>query len=151
MRYTYCGCPVPGATIGQRLSKLIIHHSLPDSPPNGFQHQLTPPVSTQSGRASMHPSDHDAVLNLGQGESYINQIKRARSQVAERRRKQDERTTKKQTNEDAAWGYAPHNGPHQMAFLVPVPVTSTTATACVGSHLHFSTVCAPGLCRKRMR
>ena len=55
VKYTYCGCPLPGDTIGQRLSRLISLSHTPQPPS-----QLVPPDRPDL-LAATHASDHNAV------------------------------------------------------------------------------------------
>jgi len=51
--YTHCGCPLPGKTIGQKLSQLVRFQRL--APPH-----LVPPPK-EDLLAATHPSDHNTV------------------------------------------------------------------------------------------
>ncbi|KAJ7048381.1 hypothetical protein C8F01DRAFT_1282707 [Mycena amicta] len=53
VQYTYCGCPLLGDTVGQRLSRLVGTKGNPS--------YLQPPQLEKSLNAT-HPSDHDAVF-----------------------------------------------------------------------------------------
>ncbi|KAF8967533.1 hypothetical protein BDZ97DRAFT_1916819 [Flammula alnicola] len=55
VQYTHCGCPVPGTSIGQRLSRLIKIYAPP--PPS----HLTPFSDRPDLLSATHPSDHNAV------------------------------------------------------------------------------------------
>ncbi|GLB34329.1 putative expressed protein [Lyophyllum shimeji] len=70
--YTHCGCPPPGKTLRQRLSRLLRLPALISGPP---AHLVPPSPSTsqsrsQTGRqqdgtrAATHPSEHNSVLYL---------------------------------------------------------------------------------------
>ncbi|KAF8076954.1 hypothetical protein FPV67DRAFT_440215 [Lyophyllum atratum] len=52
--YTHCGCPLPGQTIGQRLSRLVVSYTQKPS-------YLVPPPR-EDLLAGTHPSDHNAVF-----------------------------------------------------------------------------------------
>ncbi|KAG6845550.1 hypothetical protein H0H87_007794 [Tephrocybe sp. NHM501043] len=59
--YMHCGCPVPGKTIGRRLSNLIATTSTSraQSPPYLI------PLDRPDLLSSTHPSDHNSVVFIG--------------------------------------------------------------------------------------
>jgi len=57
--YTHCGCPLPGETIGQKLSRLVSSQHLTPS-------YLVPPPR-EDLYAATHPSDHNAVYAFHHG------------------------------------------------------------------------------------
>ena len=57
--YTHCGCPLPGETIGQKLSRLVSSQQLAPS-------YLVPPPR-EDLYAATHPSDHNAVYAFHHG------------------------------------------------------------------------------------
>ena len=59
MAYTHCGCPLPGETIGQKLSRLVSSQQLAPS-------YLVPPPR-EDLYAATHPSDHNAVYAFHHG------------------------------------------------------------------------------------
>ncbi|SJL02687.1 uncharacterized protein ARMOST_06021 [Armillaria ostoyae] len=82
--YTHCGCPLPGNTIGQRLSKLVSIHKQSGSPSH-----LVPPRDRSDLLAATHPSDHNVVYSfLRQG--HVDALRRARLEKQERRIKREE-------------------------------------------------------------
>ncbi|KAJ7061512.1 hypothetical protein C8F01DRAFT_141769 [Mycena amicta] len=65
VQYTYCGCPLPGATVGQRLSRLVGTKGNPS--------YLQPPQLEKSLNAT-HPSDHNAVFPAVGGDKARDQV-----------------------------------------------------------------------------
>jgi len=55
--YTHCGCPLPGDSIGTRLSRIVGGHKLP--PPSHLV-----PYDRPDLLSATHPSDHNAVVFL---------------------------------------------------------------------------------------
>lgn len=103
LRYTYCGCPIPGNAIGQCLSKLVTHLATSYSGSTSSQQALAPPAGTVSSRTSTHSSDHDAVVHLVKhGYPFHESRRAARAEVAERRQKRDDKASKKKKDEDTA-------------------------------------------------
>lgn len=108
----YCGCPLPGETIGQRLSRLVGSHANNPS-------QLVPPENEYLLTAT-HPSDHNAVFVIREsrvGES--NQAYR-RQKFKNRRLRDQELARKGMLNAELA----DRSKGHEQAFLVPVPIYS---------------------------
>ncbi|KAG5637807.1 hypothetical protein H0H81_003139 [Sphagnurus paluster] len=81
--YTHCGCPLPGQTIGQRLSRLVKNHNLKPS-------YLIPPPR-EDLLAATHPSDHNAV--------FLFQHKHAGEAAQERRRAKFEKRQAREAQE----------------------------------------------------
>ncbi|KAI0954511.1 hypothetical protein AcW1_006386 [Taiwanofungus camphoratus] len=77
--YMHCGCPLPGATIGERLGRLArLVRGAPHAPPASLQ-----PPDYQGALAATHPSDHNAVrVRSGTHES----ARERRGKGAEKRR-----------------------------------------------------------------
>jgi len=108
----HCGCPLPGETIGQRLSRLvgitIRHHP-------SF---LLPPDTDNALLAGTHPSDHNAVIAFRhKGNSKALRKKRA-AKIAARRKRDAESTSPCTITHDP--------------FLAPVPIYFDDA-ACFAS------------------
>lgn len=59
VQYTHCGCPIPGDTIGQRLSRMVGIHS---RTPASSSHLV--PIDRPDTLAATHASDHNAVRFL---------------------------------------------------------------------------------------
>ncbi|SJL08357.1 uncharacterized protein ARMOST_11720 [Armillaria ostoyae] len=115
--YTHCGCPLPGDTIGQRLSRLVSIHK--QSRPTS---RLVPPRDRSDLLAATHPSGHNAVY------SYLHRdqvfaLRRARLEKRERRIKREE-------------GKGTRSVGHDPAFLVPVPLYFNYGTECVATTGH---------------
>lgn len=106
----YCGCPLPGATIGQKLSLSRLRLLRSHSPSVESRGELVPP-----GRADLlaatHPSDHNAVrVAFG-------------AEATQRTRR--EKTAKR--DEDIPPS-------HDLAFLIPVPLDKpSNGTTCVAT------------------
>ncbi|KAJ7448314.1 hypothetical protein FB451DRAFT_1053890 [Mycena latifolia] len=109
VNYTHCGCPLPGDTIGQKLSRLVNIRSRP------AESYLLP-----SGRADIlaatHPSDHNAVFMLARKSAGLDAQQHRRLKIAKRTQK-DER------------GGPP---PHDPAFLIPVPLDGSSSAEAGG-------------------
>ncbi|KAF8191596.1 hypothetical protein K438DRAFT_1830786 [Mycena galopus ATCC 62051] len=106
MQYTHCGCPLPGESIGQRLSRLVGNRKNPS--------YLIPP-NRDDLLAATHPSDHNAVFAFHH---------KAASEAAQRRRRLKIAKREKRDAERAQAGKlgGRRNVPHDPAFLVPVPL-----------------------------
>ncbi|KAK0447603.1 hypothetical protein EV421DRAFT_1900975 [Armillaria borealis] len=109
--YTHCGCPLPGNTIGQKLSRLISIHkqSVPPS-------HLVPPRDRSDLLASTHLSDFNAVYAF-KHQRQIDALRRARLEKRERRIRRE--------------GMNRNSVDHDPAFLVPVPLYFDCDTGCV--------------------
>ncbi|KAF6750994.1 hypothetical protein DFP72DRAFT_817051 [Ephemerocybe angulata] len=116
--YTHCGCPLPGTTIGQRLSRLI--SSQPHSPPS----QLIPPPSRPDALSATHASEHNSVsftsrnkkalkVEKSRHEDHIARINRRMKREQEKKRDGDRR--RNGTTDNVYCGYG-------TPFLVPVPI-----------------------------
>ncbi|KAK0447632.1 hypothetical protein EV421DRAFT_1706368 [Armillaria borealis] len=113
--YTHCGCPLPGDTIGQRLSRLVSIHKQ-SGPPS----HLVPPRDRSDLLAATHPSDHNAVYPfMHQGQ--VDALRRARLEKRERRIRREEG---KGMSRNRSVGHDP-------AFLVPVPLYFGYGAGCV--------------------
>ncbi|KAK0491665.1 hypothetical protein IW261DRAFT_1438902 [Armillaria novae-zelandiae] len=118
--YTHCGCPLPGDTIGQRLSRLVLIHKQ-SGPPS----HLVPPRDRSDLLAATHPSDHNAVYSfMHQGQ--VDALRRARLEKRERRIKREEG---RGISRNRSVGHDP-------AFLVPVPLYFGYGTGCVATTGH---------------
>ncbi|RDB24427.1 hypothetical protein Hypma_008478 [Hypsizygus marmoreus] len=108
--YTHCGCPVPGETIGQKLSRLVINVT---SAP-----YLLPP-ERDNLLAATHPSDHNAV--------YAFHRKSSKKDREKRRKKMSHREKREARNAERAQYH------HDPAFLIPVPIYFQTPGGCISS------------------
>jgi len=106
VRYMHCGCPLPGDTIGQKLSKLTINLSSNKNP-------INPPPRDDCFLAT-HPSDHNSVYI----ENISHSMRQKRAAKTQKRRERDLKKVKdgKMTEEEYQRGAA-----HDTAFLVPIP------------------------------
>ncbi|KAK0243464.1 hypothetical protein EDD85DRAFT_762579 [Armillaria nabsnona] len=119
--YTHCGCPLPGDTIGQRLSRLVSVHKQSGPPTH-----LVPPPDRSDLLAATHPSDHNAVYSfLHQG--YDDASRRARLE--------QERSIKREEGKGISRN---RSVGHDPAFLVPVPLHFGYGTGCVVTTCHVA-------------
>ncbi|KAJ7491083.1 hypothetical protein FB451DRAFT_1349431 [Mycena latifolia] len=102
VQYTHCGCPLPGETIGQKLSRLVGSSAAQPS-------YLVPPDRADL-LAATHPSDHNAVFAFHH---------KGRAEAAQRRRREK---LAKRAQRDLERGRAQRGVQHDPAFLVPVPL-----------------------------
>jgi hypothetical protein len=106
----YCGCPLPGETIGQKLSRLV---SSSYQAPSFLQ-----PHGQQDFLAATHPSDHNAVYAFHHKRTSEVARKRRQAKVfARRERELRDGTASHLVNRkrDDYMGHYP-------AFLLPVPL-----------------------------
>ncbi|KAJ7084822.1 hypothetical protein B0H15DRAFT_847725 [Mycena belliarum] len=134
VQYTHCGCPIPGETIGQKLSRLVG----PSRP--GSESYLVPPERGDL-RAATHPSDHNAVFAFH---------KKAAAEAARRVRQQ--KLAKRAQREGGGTGTGTR-AQHDAAFLVPVPLYympfagAGVGCAAVGAHVvNNGGACGGGAC-----
>ncbi|KAF8548607.1 hypothetical protein OG21DRAFT_1422787 [Imleria badia] len=118
--YTYCGCPLPGTTLGQRLRNALSRSR------NHMTNELDvlqPPLDAVAGT---HASDHNAVyLNHKESE----RARARRRQKAERRRQRQEELDAKIKEKDTARTTVVRDKrrqtqteTHELAFFYPVPL-----------------------------
>ncbi|KAJ7042053.1 hypothetical protein C8F04DRAFT_1078148 [Mycena alexandri] len=114
VQYTHCGCPLPGQTIGQRLSRLVGQTTNPS--------YLIPP-NRDTLLAATHPSDHNAVFAFHH---------KAASEAAQRRRREKiAKRAQRELKEGKAGGR--RGLAHDPAFLVPVPMYYAAGFAGLGA------------------
>lgn len=120
MQYNYCGCPVPGETIGQRVSRFV-------SPKN--KHSSLSPPEREAFLIATHPSDHNAVFAFHRKYSSETSQQRRREKFLQHQ-KRDAKLAKrgKLDPKQVERSYA-----HDPAFLIPVPLFfyDPTPLACV--------------------
>ncbi|KAG6841229.1 hypothetical protein C0991_000676, partial [Blastosporella zonata] len=111
MPYTHCGCPLPGQTIGQRLSRLIHNY--------GAQKSYLVPPAREDLLAATHPSDHNAVFVWHRKHSSESLQQRRREKFKKRQERDANARAKNKalTPEERQRAEA-----HEAAFLVPVPM-----------------------------
>ncbi|VDB87855.1 unnamed protein product [Peniophora sp. CBMAI 1063] len=116
VQYMHCGCPLPGATVGQRLSRLI---------QRGNHAQGS--ALHSSAAAATHPSDHNSVYVPGATTDAA--LAEHTAKLAKRRERDLKLVQKgKMTREQYDQG-----GVHAAAFLYPVPIWYTMAGCAVGA------------------
>jgi hypothetical protein len=131
VQYTYCGCPLPGDTIGKRLSRVVGIYA----PPPPASHLM--PFDSPDLLSATHPSDHNAVrFQSANNRAHARATKRyeqlARTKERERH-KAAEKARKKAAKAGAAGTAAHEHGErrrvdsrdvynHQSAFLTPIPL-----------------------------
>ncbi|KAF9222788.1 hypothetical protein BS17DRAFT_755176 [Gyrodon lividus] len=113
--YTYCGCPLPGTTLGQKLRRALALH-IPAT-----NTTLQPPNEAAVGT---HPSDHNAVFAMHNVKASLRARERRR-QKAERRQRREQREMQ------AANGRRSGVPDHSQAFLYPVPMYYVPIGGCV--------------------
>ncbi|KAF8076953.1 hypothetical protein FPV67DRAFT_1473294 [Lyophyllum atratum] len=99
--YTHCGCPVPGESIGKKLSILRTAYSHSKTPP-----YLDPPL--RADLTATHPSDHNAVFLFHRKGAGL-EAQKTRREKYKRRQARDGKDAER----------------HDPAFLVPVPMYFT--------------------------
>ena len=121
--YTYCGCPLPGDTIGQKLSRLTRRFSSLSADKNG----LIPPHRTDALSAT-HASEHNSVELTGHEATNQAQRKKREEKIRKRRERDEKNVRDGKMGADVlARGNA-----HDAAFLYPVPfVMYAPLSACV--------------------
>ncbi|KAG6907304.1 hypothetical protein DXG01_009468 [Tephrocybe rancida] len=113
MSYTHCGCPLPGTTIGQRLSRLVNHYS-------AETYYLTPP-SREDLLAATHPSDHNAVF-VWHRKHFSEGLQQRRRGKFKERQERDAREREKGKARALTPEERRQMVTHEAAFLVPVPL-----------------------------
>ncbi|EPQ58876.1 hypothetical protein GLOTRDRAFT_90647 [Gloeophyllum trabeum ATCC 11539] len=112
--YVHCGCPLPGDTIGARVSHLrnrTLHQLVHSEPPS--HSDLVPGADSDIACAGTHPSDHNAVCVLAEGEAHREAWKQ---KVSQRR---DKAGVQKGKMDRRAWE---RGAGHHIPFLVPLPM-----------------------------
>ncbi|KAH8823293.1 hypothetical protein DL96DRAFT_1469407 [Flagelloscypha sp. PMI_526] len=119
-RYTHCGCPVPGDTIGAKLGKLL------GSPTTSTQPFLAPEGGRDDMAALTHPSDHNAVYTLSH-KKYCDVLRAERMTKHKKRKEQEVKAFMKKRDSDGkdldeeAIKRRLNDG-HDPAFLTPIPM-----------------------------
>ncbi|KAH0588161.1 hypothetical protein H2248_006880 [Termitomyces sp. 'cryptogamus'] len=130
--YVYCGCPVPGKTIGKKLTNLFNSSSTSriHSPP-----YLDPPDRSDIISAT-HPSDHNSVISIktSQGRKHVidDQFHRR-----EKNWKLSQQISKKGPSKTMK-GWTPSED-HEVAFLYPLPYNTHLSCASNDGHLDTGT------------
>ncbi|KAI0792010.1 hypothetical protein C8Q75DRAFT_805056 [Abortiporus biennis] len=134
--YMHCGCPLPGDTIGQRLSRLI--HRLSNTPPDVSSSSssitLTPPNHPDAYSAT-HPSDHSCVEGGGRSPKQAQILRQLRLEKLKRRRERDIMAAAKEkvdsNGEKGRLNRANRNREHDAAFLYPIPFYYAPVGGCI--------------------
>ncbi|KAF8886970.1 hypothetical protein BD779DRAFT_1470956 [Infundibulicybe gibba] len=121
IEYTHCGCPLPGQTIGQKLSRLV-----------------------NSLLAATHPSDHNAVF-AAHHKGAISAQKRRRKKFERRREREAQDALKGKADPKRS----ERGAGHDPAFLVPVPMfyaygTVPIVSGCTAYTANVVSGCAGG-------
>ncbi|KIM34780.1 hypothetical protein M413DRAFT_14913 [Hebeloma cylindrosporum] len=90
VQYTHCGCPIPGDTIGQRLSRIVGIYSPPTSPPSHLM-----PFERPDLLSATHPSDHNAVRFMAQTERAHKLMTMKYESLAKKKVKERQKAAKK--------------------------------------------------------
>ena len=110
MPYTHCGCPLPGETIGQKLSRVVQRYRQQPS-------HLQPPEH-QELFAATHPSDHNAVYAFHHRPESTEARKRREAKVKMRR----QRDLKQLKSGKIDPRVVTRGDAHDPAFLLPIPL-----------------------------
>ncbi|RXW12207.1 hypothetical protein EST38_g13647 [Candolleomyces aberdarensis] len=94
--YTHCGCPPPGDTIGQRLSRFLSSGSSDSTDTPGTQSQLSPPGTRHDMLAATHASEHNAVTFTSRNTKALELAKTRHRQHARRMERRVERERAKE-------------------------------------------------------
>ena len=86
MNYTHCGCPVPGDTIGKRLSRLLTGVQTPSTSISPLVPDDRPDVLVAT-----HPSDHNAVRFLPRDEHGCRLVERSYEKLIVEKEKRAEK------------------------------------------------------------
>ncbi|KDR74375.1 hypothetical protein GALMADRAFT_280353 [Galerina marginata CBS 339.88] len=90
VQYTHCGCPIPGDTIGQRLSRIVGVYSSPSAPPSHLM-----PFDRPDLLSATHPSDHNAVRFVAATERAHKITTQRYENLARKKQKEQEKAAKK--------------------------------------------------------
>ncbi|KAJ7494422.1 hypothetical protein B0H11DRAFT_1717508 [Mycena galericulata] len=115
--YTHCGCPLPGETIGQKLSRLVGS--------SGTNPSYLVPPNRDDLLAATHPSDHNAVFAF-QHKGTAEAARRLRREKIAKRTQRDLERARSGRPVDPL---RPRNGRHDPAFLIPIPLYYTPMMA----------------------
>lgn len=128
--YSHCACPLPGDTIGRRLSRIL---SSTSAQRTAGATLLEPPNRPDLRvHAATHPSDHNSVFDStpARHKSSLEARTRRMAKVEKRKAREAKKSRDRSTAQDPA---------HENAFLYPVPMFGgpIPAGGCVGdAHMH---------------
>ena len=144
VEYAHCGCPLPGDSIGMRLSRFMSSKSKAAA---SLPSQLIPPASIPGVLAATHVSEHNAVQfaprNLRAFQSEIrrhaaHQAKQSKKIEKDKKKQQKKEQEKRDEEYERKYGSRePYGCMYGAAFLFPVPLMVGGAYmygACVGMH-----------------
>ncbi|KAH8831565.1 hypothetical protein DL96DRAFT_1812407 [Flagelloscypha sp. PMI_526] len=120
-RYTHCGCPVPGDSMGSKLGKLM--GSSKSDTPSPF---LSPDHNREDMAAMTHPSDHNAVYTI-KHRKYCDASRAERTERDTKRREKElkaflkKKDSAAKDDDEMAIKRRLYEG-HHPAFLTPIPM-----------------------------
>ncbi len=129
----HCGCPLPGDTIGQRLTRLKRRLSNASNTSNG----LIPPHRVDALSAT-HASEHNSVL-VPDHKLLTESQRKKRAEKVRKRRERDEKNVRERKMDESALR---RGRDHDAAFLYPVPFYAYTP---VGGCVAYGGIGAGGL------
>ncbi|KAG6849697.1 hypothetical protein H0H93_006205 [Arthromyces matolae] len=111
--YTHCGCPLPGTTIGQRITRLVLFMKQ--------ERSYLVPLPREDLRAATHPSDHNAIFLWQSKHAGLDRQDQRRSLFYKRKHRDEEKRRRGQLppltpNEER------HLDIRAAAFFIPVPL-----------------------------
>ncbi|KAF9535191.1 hypothetical protein CPB83DRAFT_924921 [Crepidotus variabilis] len=148
--YTHCGCPIPGDSIGRRLSKLVGMH--PPAPPSYLV-----PFNRPDLLSGTHPSDHNAVRFMDPNPTAHKMMEQRYEGLRKKKDKEAKKAAKKaekleaegklglrgphahsedrnrSANDPYYYGYGPYGYGYGYPFIAPVPIYGPIGGGCVSS------------------
>ena len=115
VEYTHCGCPIPGKTIGQRLSTLVSRHNKP-------QPSHLVPYDRPDLLSATHPSDHNAVRFAAKTERMHKLTTAKYENLARKQQRRKAKAVLKEASNGRPPTYSSRSRDRDNAFLVPVPI-----------------------------
>ncbi|KAK7442085.1 hypothetical protein VKT23_016359 [Stygiomarasmius scandens] len=127
--YVYCGCPISGETIGQKLTRLV-------GIQNNLKQQYLSPPDRPGARDATHPSDHNAVYALHTRKQADAGRKERETRYAKGLKKAEKGKGKAEGSVTRMWSGST-SSPHPQPFLVPIPMEllneSSDSPSCVAT------------------
>ncbi|KAG6917558.1 hypothetical protein DXG01_002027 [Tephrocybe rancida] len=132
--YIYCGCPVPGKTMGRRLSNLL--NSSPTTSRVRAPSYLIP-LDRSDLLSSTHPSDHNSVIFTGTLESrkQIYDDQERRREKLNKLRIQESKSGSKKSDSKKDVPRKASDTLFGTAFLLPIPYHSSVSCVANGGHV----------------
>ncbi|KAH8103957.1 hypothetical protein BXZ70DRAFT_888620 [Cristinia sonorae] len=120
--YMHCGCPLPGDTVGQRLSRLTSRFKSPQPPPafpssTPTTNPLNPPRHPDALSAT-HPSEHNCVSDPNANTHTSEATRAKRIEKMRKRRERDAKLVEKGKMSKREYD---RGAEHDLPFLYPVP------------------------------